>query len=498
MVDKWTNPTTANLRGENSLPLQQTFSSLSTYLGKLDDAITAAAASGVSSIAAGAGISVSAGTGAVTVANTGVTSVAGTGDQISVSAATGGVTLSLPATVSFPGAVNIAGTGSSLSFGSAVRQMINLWSTTYGIGVQSATQYFRSGSNFAWYSGGAHNDAELNAGGGTRQAYLNSSGLHVTGYIQAGATGVTDAGSISTGNWFRSTGGSGWYNQTYGGGIYMQDSTYIRTYGSKWFLAPEGYAGAVQYGSYGSATLRGSTGGYAGWVAPDVSSTIMWSNTTSGHYRNNNAWSYYFDNGVLYMQGNSYYSLTMNNNNNGLPWHYGPTLVGYNGWSYYSHSAGQFEMGHRHATGTGHIYAWIRGGLIIGSSPNDSMAGAATLTIAGSAAKSSGGTSWAIYSDERFKDNIELYNKGLSEIVALIPKSFVFNGKNATVAGEKSVGLIAQEVQTVFPDAVTVADFDELDDVDNPLLLNFNEIQFAMINAIKELNDRVVELENAN
>ena len=492
MVDKWTNPTTANLRGENSLPLQQTFSSLSTYLGKLDDAITAAAASGVSSIAAGAGISVSAGTGAVTVANTGVTSVAGTANQVTVSAATGGITFSVPQNFI------LSGTSPTLE----LRETTTTANVDIFLG-QSGTN--GEGLRIRYESGTGHSsitniyNGSLYIGtNNSNQITITSGGLISSGYVQAGSSGVTDSGSVSATNWFRSTGGSGWYNQTYGGGIYMEDSTYVRVYGSKYFLASNGYAGAVQYGSYGSATLRGSTGGYAGWAAPDVASLLMWSNTTSGHYRNNNTWSYYFDNGVLYMQGNSYYSLTMNNNNSGLPWHYGPTLVGYNGWSYYSHSAGQFEMGHRHATGSGHIYAWIRGGLIIGSSPNDSMAGAATLTIAGSAAKSSGGTSWAIYSDERFKDNIELYNKGLSEIVALIPKSFVFNGKNATVAGEKSVGLIAQEVQMVFPDAVTVADFDELDDVDNPLLLNFNEIQFAMINAIKELNDRITELENAN
>ena len=36
-----------------------------------------------------------------------------------------------------------------------------------------------------------------------------------------------------TSNWFRSTGSTGWRSQTYGGGWYMSDSTWIRTYGSK-------------------------------------------------------------------------------------------------------------------------------------------------------------------------------------------------------------------------------------------------------------------------
>jgi hypothetical protein len=54
-------------------------------------------------------------------------------------------------------------------------------------------------------------------------------------FIDVGATGVTDNNSISCSGWFRSTGVTGWYNQTYGGGIYMQDSTFVRVYNGKTF-----------------------------------------------------------------------------------------------------------------------------------------------------------------------------------------------------------------------------------------------------------------------
>lgn len=136
MVDRWTNPTTASLRGEDSRPLQQTFSSLSSYLEKLDNAITAAAASGVSSLTAGTGIGLSGGTGAVTVSNTGVTSLAagagigissgtggvtvsnvgvtnlsGTTNQIVVSASTGSITISLPSTIQLVDRVSIGSDG---------------------------------------------------------------------------------------------------------------------------------------------------------------------------------------------------------------------------------------------------------------------------------------------------------------------------------------------------------------------------------------------------
>ena len=42
--------------------------------------------------------------------------------------------------------------------------------------------------------------------------------------------------SIQCSDWFRSTGNSGWYHQNYGGGIYMEDSNFIRNYGSKRLL----------------------------------------------------------------------------------------------------------------------------------------------------------------------------------------------------------------------------------------------------------------------
>lgn len=50
---------------------------------------------------------------------------------------------------------------------------------------------------------------------------------------------LKDGGSYGTlylSNWYRSTGATGWYNETYGGGVYMRDSTYVRVYNSKGFV----------------------------------------------------------------------------------------------------------------------------------------------------------------------------------------------------------------------------------------------------------------------
>lgn len=59
-----------------------------------------------------------------------------------------------------------------------------------------------------------------------------------------------------TSNWFRSNGQTGWYSQTYGGGIYMTDSSYVRVYGSKRFYAASGYLSPYSGASWISMATR--------------------------------------------------------------------------------------------------------------------------------------------------------------------------------------------------------------------------------------------------
>jgi hypothetical protein len=70
-------------------------------------------------------------------------------------------TLDVSSAATFGGAVNVS---QSVDFGKSGRQMLNLWDTAYGIGVQIETLYFRSGGNFAWYREGEHVSTPLTAG----------------------------------------------------------------------------------------------------------------------------------------------------------------------------------------------------------------------------------------------------------------------------------------------------------------------------------------------
>lgn len=71
----------------------------------------------------------------------------------------------------------------------------------------------------------------MNSGGG-----LIWSGTDITsaGTLNANSN-INAVGHVRSGNWLYSNGNTGWYNETYGGGLQMSDSQYIRTYGSKAF-----------------------------------------------------------------------------------------------------------------------------------------------------------------------------------------------------------------------------------------------------------------------
>ena len=66
------------------------------------------------------------------------------------------------------------------------------------------------------------------------------SGVRVSGdgsvFVQSynsSPSSIQAMGGMMCNNWFRSVGNTGWYSETHGGGWFMQDSTWIRSYGSK-------------------------------------------------------------------------------------------------------------------------------------------------------------------------------------------------------------------------------------------------------------------------
>lgn len=120
-------------------------------------------------------------------------------------------------------------------------------------------QYWANGANVSAWRGlqsTSNTTVAVSAGGASTLADSRASSADVwtsarTFYIQDHnaahtGTGVSVNGSanvylklpnsIQCGDWFRSTGNSGWYHQNYGGGIYMEDSNFIRNFGGKRLL----------------------------------------------------------------------------------------------------------------------------------------------------------------------------------------------------------------------------------------------------------------------
>ena len=120
-------------------------------------------------------------------------------------------------------------------------------------------QYWSYGCNVsAWENlqSTSNTSVAVSAGGASTLADSRASSADVwtsarTFYIQDHNAAHTGAGvsvngssnvylklpnSIQCGDWFRSTGNSGWYHQDYGGGWYMTDNTYIRNFGGKRLL----------------------------------------------------------------------------------------------------------------------------------------------------------------------------------------------------------------------------------------------------------------------
>jgi hypothetical protein len=103
------------------------------------------------------------------------------------------------------------------------------------------------------------------------------------------------------------------------------------------------------------------------------------------------------------------------------------------------------------------------------------------LAVLGSAIKT-GSSSWDVYSDLRLKEIKAPYEYGLTEINKLDPVHYGYKESNALGLPSDGdfVGLVAQDVQEVIPDAVKRDD-------NGYLTLNNDPIIWAMLNAIKEL-----------
>jgi hypothetical protein len=153
-----------------------------------------------------------------------------------------------------------------------------------------------------------------------------------------------------------------------------------------------------------------------------------------------------------------------------------------------------------------------------------------TANIGGGAAIKPGGGPWTAPSDDRIKTVTGEYDKGLADVLALRPVTFVYKGNDTpgadvndairlpgtpepqasvapypgsphyAVAREERefVGFIAQELEEVFPAMVTrQAGFIDGEAVTDLRQVNVGDLVYALVNAVKTLAARVAALEAA-
>ncbi|MTI29636.1 shufflon system plasmid conjugative transfer pilus tip adhesin PilV [Xanthovirga aplysinae] len=114
---------------------------------------------------------------------------------------------------------------------------------------------------------------------------------------------------VQSKEWFRVEGNRGYYFQTYGGGFYMTDNTWIRTYGNKNFYHNTGIMrtdGSFHVGGSGSRFLVETDGDVGiGVTAPEANLDVR-KNTIKFATADNKAHTWLpFTNGEVYITGNA-------------------------------------------------------------------------------------------------------------------------------------------------------------------------------------------------
>lgn len=112
-------------------------------------------------------------------------------------------------------------------------------------GKYAASIQLRGASDFRFYAQGAAAYANVTAGNVVANGTVHANG----GLVQNG--NVILNGSDT---WLRTTGATGWHSATYGGGMYMSDTTWVRTYGGKKFFVENSSDDAI-YTSGGVTSL---------------------------------------------------------------------------------------------------------------------------------------------------------------------------------------------------------------------------------------------------
>lgn len=238
------------------------------------------------------------------------------------------------------------------------------------------------------------------------------------------------------------------------------------------------------YGSYGSISMTGAMGGYAGVAFNDVSATFMVNSTQSGVYRTNTAWDWCFTNGVLTVgtvQGANVSGTVASANtaNTATTANSATTATAATTANSVMHLASRTDA-------LAYNVAWVSGN----PSQLYSCDAVKILSSAGQLQASSLYATGDItaYSDVRVKTDIKTITEALAKVNTL--RGVSYTRTDDPHKGLRQIGVIAQEVQKVIPEVVK-------EDAEGMLSVNYGNMVSVLIEAIKELSAKVDRLEAA-
>jgi hypothetical protein len=117
------------------------------------------------------------------------------------------------------------------------------------------------------------------------------------------------------------------------------------------------------------------------------------------------------------------------------------------------------------------------------------------LTVNSSTPSKIAAGSWAAFSDARIKDIVGDYEHGLAEIIQIKTRKFKYNNRSGYPEVEQAkvnIGVIAQEIEEIFPECI-VEKMEHLD-IPDMRLYDGTALTYALINAVKELNNEIINL----
>jgi len=141
----------------------------------------------------------------------------------------------------------------------------------------------------------------------------------------------------------------------------------------------------------------------------------------------------------------------------------------------------------------------VTGQVIVGGENNLNGSANQALQVSGSAFKNDGNANWAFTSDARVKEDIRDLDAGLAELRRVRPVRYRYNGRAGTQAGLEGVGVLGQEIEQIFPETIekVSASGTSPDEIDELRVFNPSALTFVLINAVKQLAQKVESLEQA-